>query len=374
MKAKKGKTTPESRSSDAIENGNAEEFHHGENSSESNPSEIIANFVAHRSKGVTGAVESAIIVTDGMVRFKGNAEQLKEFSEGLHNAKVLAQKEVANIIGGRSSATISKFKKIADYRSWLLNEKILPFLSTGYSTLYELANLAEELAKGQQGVDQLFSILSESDGEATRSWTSAKREELRSSTGASEVYGEQHDDVVDVDQHEVPPLQADQADDTTKNSHKEEPIRRQTVKALLLTVTDDDVMRFDEALADNAPIACVKISNDIDAEAVLLISGKADTLLSMSTIIGSLGFQRCVRIGLLSEPEGADITSCEAMAVYLRGNVPLPNGATNWNTNVDPAKLADQILEGISGRRVHLFAAAAADGWETLVGEAAWNR
>jgi hypothetical protein len=147
------------------------------------------------------------------------------------------------------------------------------------------------------------------------------------------------------------------------------------VAALLITPTEEQAVRFGKELVDGLGLTapCVKISGEIDANAVLLIDAKAETLLSMSTIISSLGFSRCVQASLLSEPDGHDITSSRTMAVYVRGKIELAR-FKNWQSDVSPAELAGQLLDDVSGRHVHLFATAETDGWVSVIGDANWQR
>ncbi|MDO8979268.1 MAG: hypothetical protein Q7V17_08565, partial [Afipia sp.] len=244
-------------------------------------------------------------------------------------------------------------------------------LQPGYSCHYEFVLLVEEVEKGQQGLDRVVEILSECDGEISRSWLTDRRKKLRSNLGLSEEPEEADDVVATIDPNEAPSIQPDASDIHTA-PEAAEPANR-TVTALLITATDEQLVRFGKELADGATSPCVRISGEIDANAVLLIDAMAATLLSMSTIISSLGFSRCARIGLLSDPDGNDMTKSRIMAVYVRGNIELA-AFNHWQTGVDAAKLAGQILDGVHGRHVHLFATAETDGWDSMVGDTNWQR
>lgn len=362
-----------------VDEDSEKDFYRGKNPEDLGPIEVVAQFVAHRTDGVIGEVKSAVVLTSGLERFKESPAELESFLKGLQEANILSKSEAASFIKTKnSSGTISMLKKIAEYQGELLDSRIRSRLRPGYSCLYQVSLLTEEVKKGQQGIERLAEILSERDGEISRAWIIKRREQLsgKIKTPKQPAVVDHSEEVVDLDADEVPSIQADITDGGSAD--KPEPSitsapRKQMVTGLLLTVTEEQASRFSKELADNGACACVKVSGEIDANAVLLIDARADTLLSMSTTIGSLGFGRCVQAGLLSDPTGQDITASRMLAVYVRGSVELAM-FKDWTNGVTPAELAGRILEGVGGRRVHLFADAETEGWESVVGDANWQR
>jgi len=140
-----------------------------------------------------------------------------------------------------------------------------------------------------------------------------------------------------------------------------------------MTVSSKDVSRLDKALQENGDPDCLTLRDQIEDRAVLLVHTKASTLISMQAIIKSLGFDRCSRIGLVGEVTGNEITSSGVMALYVRGGLKGIAETINWRSEKGPVALADRILAGIEGRRVHLFAKSQSDGWDSFVGEENWQ-
>lgn len=349
-----------------------DEFHHGENSLESSPSEAIAHLLAYRSQGVTGEIEATVVLANGLVRFKGDSAKLETFLSGLQDAKVLSLAEATALTESKSASRVSKLIKIADYRDSLLDSRIVSWLTPGYSSHYELSLLIEEVEKGQQDLDRVAEILSECDGEITRSWLTDRRKRLRGNLGLPEVSEE--DAVAEIDPTDAPSIQLDTSDGSSHENADSEDLEsaNRKVSALLITCTDDQLKQFEDSLAKNSNAPCVKICGNIDANAVLLVEATAETLLSMSTTIGSLGFSRCIQVGLLCKLDGQDITSSRLLAIYVRGNIDVVP-VSDWQDDVTAAQLSEQVLENVRGRCVYLFAPSETDGWESLVGDANWR-
>lgn len=359
--------------SDLIEDG-TEEFHRGESSPELSPADAVALFVASRSQGVLGEVEATVVLADGLKSFKKKPAKLKIFLDGLCDANVLSLDEAKALTEDKSAPKVSKLTKIAEYRDELLDDEIRARLTPGYTCLYEVALLIEEVFKGQQGLDIVGRILSECDGEITKAWVSDQRKKVRKDAGLGESSKEDKaNGVADIDPDDAPSTQAEMPEEPIDTHEPDVDRAKRMVAALLITASNEEVDRFDKELADAVKSRCVKISGEIDANAVLLIDATAKTLLSMSAIIGSLGFSRCVQVGLLSEPVDHDLAPSRIMAVFVRGSIELAP-FKHWQIDASSAALAGRLLEDVSGRRVHLFADAETDGWESVVGEANWQK
>lgn len=349
-----------------------QDFHRGEETyQELSPSDAVAQFIANRSKGVIGEVEATVILANGLKSYKGDAAKLKLFLEGLLDKKVVSKAEVEALSENKAAARVSKLTKIAEYRDRLLHADIRPWLSPGYSCLYEFVLLVEEIEKGQQGLDRVVEILSTCDGEISRAWLISERKKLRTKLGLGDE--PENSSVADIDEEDAPSIQFDGTDGFGIDASKREALGVHTVKALLITPTDEQADRFKRELADGTKSPCVKVSGELDSNAVLLIEAKTSTILSMSTIIASLGFNQCVQVALRASAGGHDITSDQAMAVYLRGDIELPK-FSDWHNDGGAAALALQMIEGVSGRLVHLFAVDAADGWESFISNGNWSQ
>jgi hypothetical protein len=360
----------------------ADDFHRGENS-EANiksetPAQLVQSFVEHRSAGVTGIVESTVAYSKGLTSFHDDAEKLTEFLQALHEAKVLTKEEVASGLSPKSDAAASKMKKISEYADVIRDERILPLLSAGYSVLYEVALLFQELERRQQGVAHLRARLMTSNGPISRSWLKGQRAKLEENSTETDKKAVQVE-LPKVDPSDAPSIQPtatadeDIAPEVGQPNEPAAEADKTPVAAVLMTVSSKDVSRLDKALQENGDPDCLTLRDQIEDRAVLLVHTKASTLISMQAIIKSLGFDRCSRIGLVGEVTGNEITSSGVMALYVRGGLKGIAETINWRSEKGPVALADRILAGIEGRRVHLFAKSQSDGWDSFVGEENWQ-
>jgi hypothetical protein len=334
-------------------------------------------------------VESTLIYSEGITRFRDDTEKLSEFLRQLHEAKVLDADEVTNGLAAKSGPAASKMKKISEHADVILDNRILPLLSPGYSLLYELALLMEQLRLRQRGIADLHTMLLSSNGPITRAWVKSKRTALQKDVPTKDSghkpdvgFGSSHAPIKNLSAQEAPPLQPqmDDGQSAGNSSPVAEPIQppeavKSLIAVMLLTPTSRDISKLEKALDDNASAPCLAMRDEIDQRAVLLVRTKVSTLLSlsMSNVIDGYGFGRCVRIGLISDPTNNDITSSEVMAIYIRGGLKIEFESIDWRSDKNTSSLADRILEGIDGRRMHLFAKERSDSWETAIGDENWQ-
>ena len=359
----------------------------------SDPADVAQRFLQHRAASVEEEVSSTVVLSEGMATFGNDQELLQQFLEELEKAKVLTKAEIAEgLTGKKSGSTLSKLKKIKEHRHVILHPKILPFLQPGYSVLYELALLYEDLKDVDGAIDSLHDLPQGNDGPATRDWLKKERVKLQPATRLSEVLYKQpksHECAQDVEPsikpevHEIaqatsPAERVTSLDDNTLSraqpdenadvvAESEPPIA-----ALLLTASGRDASRLTKEGNRESLPRCLRISNDVGDKAVLLVCAKVGVLSSMSRAIESLKFGRCSSIYLLSEPTGPDVTECDALAIYRRGGFKLSSDVTEWPSDKSPISLADRLLADVTGRRVHLFAKSKTAGWESIIGEENW--
>lgn len=359
---------------------NADDFHRGDNPESTNsgelPAELVRTFVEHRSAGVANIVETTIAYSKGITSYHDDAEKLTEFLQALHEAKVLTSDEVKSGLSPKSDAAASKMKKISEYASVIRDERILPLLSAGYSVLYEVALLFQELERRQQGVAHLRARLMTSNGPVSRSWLKSQRAKLEAETTANSSNATQTDLPV-VDASDAPSIVPQSDGDTeirvAQPTIPAAEVDNDPIVAVLLTVTSKDVVRLEKALRDKTDPSCLSLRDKIDGRSVLLVHTNATTLTSVQTVVKSLGFDRCSRVGLVGELKGNDITSKNVMAIYVRGGLKGISETVDWHAENDPIALANRIIAGIEGRRTHLLAKSQSEGWGALIGEANWQ-
>lgn len=338
--------------------------------------ELVRAVVESRSSSVAGIVESTVAYSKGLMSFRADAEKLTEFLQALHEAKVLTEDEVKAGLSPKSDSAASKMKKISEYADIIRDQRILSLLSPGYSVLYELVLLFQELERRQQGVAHLRTRLMTSNGPVSRSWLKSQRAKLEAETAANSSKATQADLPV-VDASDAPSIVSQSDGDTeirvAQPTISAAEVDSAPIVAVLLTVTSKDVVRLEKALRDKADPCCLSLRDKIDNRSVLLVHANAATLTSMQAVVKSLGFDRCSRVGLVGELKGNDITSKNVMAIYVRGGLKGISETVDWHAENDPIALANRIIAGIEGRRMHLLAKSQSEGWGALIGEANWQ-
>jgi hypothetical protein len=113
---------------------------------ETNPS-IIANVVLdHRASSVREDVKSHVAFSTGVNALLDDKEALDKLLAILLDRKILSTDDVRVGLSAPESY-LSMLNKISKYRDVLLDERILRYVSPGYSVLYQLACLYEDLEK-----------------------------------------------------------------------------------------------------------------------------------------------------------------------------------------------------------------------------------
>jgi hypothetical protein len=107
------------------------------------PESYAKRFVHHRASSVKEEVAGDVALTEGITNFRDDKERLKQLLHALVAKKAISRDEADLALDGKS--TISMLAKIGQHADVVLHEKILPFLQPGYSVLYQLVLLYEDL-------------------------------------------------------------------------------------------------------------------------------------------------------------------------------------------------------------------------------------
>jgi len=108
------------------------------------PEGVADQFRKHRAASVKEEVSSDVVLHQGIAAFSDDPESLQKLLNAMVGAKVLSRAEALAGLRGKNS-TMSMLRKIAEHADVILHPEILPFLQPGYSVLYKLARLYEEL-------------------------------------------------------------------------------------------------------------------------------------------------------------------------------------------------------------------------------------
>lgn len=355
-------------------------------------------FLEHRATSTKAGVESTVAFSEGVAAFKDDRTKLQEFLERLAKAKVLSSEEVEAGLGEKKSKSfISKLNKIQAYSSVFLDERVIGLLNPGYSVLYEVALLyevlQEKVEEGETPLDVILGMMESCDGPINRNWLKSERSKLKPPrVDAPSIVPEPDASAADDLQGEKPE-KADHTAESASHSRDEarepesprgEILDRPTIEdqsqetsmpfaAVLMTVRGKEASRLRELLDGDRLPACVNLSDQIAKNGVLIVHAELDVLLSLTDVVHRLGFDRCSNVYLLDKAEVPDVTSKSALAVYERGAFALSGNPVEWSQGNDPRGIADSLLEGFNGRRLHVFAEGHSDGWEALIGEENWQ-
>jgi hypothetical protein len=362
-----------------------------------------------RADSVVAQVQSTVALSAGMETLKDDHEQLEKFLAALCSAKLLTNAEIQK----RGASAQSKWKKIGRYASVFLDDRILRVLTPGYSVMYELTLLIEDMGSASGTVDRLVELFDELDGPMTREWIKKRRDALKppkqvatveapsiaagddsqvaqtervsrpigpktffdsglskpteGSTARQPVsYLISAGDDGPIQQREEVPSDGQEAEPETRNSApsaSKAPELDGQVTAALLVVEKRDAERL--VLASQGP-EWQRATDQLAEDAVIFVFTTMQVLLTIGPAIQTFGWDRCDNVYLLSEPDGRDAAKCNVLAVFERGDGVDVEGVPSWEPSDAPHLIAEQFLQGVPGRRLHLLADTALLGWEAL--------
>jgi hypothetical protein len=142
------------------------------------------------------------------------------------------------------------------------------------------------------------------------------------------------------------------------------------ISILLLTPNREHATKLEKNYA--AEPECLRLGTDVADNAILIAVANMRNLLAVIRNAEWWKFKRCHGLYLLSTPEDPNVADAEVMAIYIRGGLKPSAAVKAWQDDNDPVRLANRLLQGIDGRRVHLFANARNQGWEAVVGDENW--
>jgi hypothetical protein len=344
-----------------------DEFHRGENTPELTPADAVAQLVANRSQGVVGEVESMVILANGLRNFRKDAAKLNEFLLGLRIANVVSQEEMGALAGDKSPSRVSKLIKVAEFRDELLHPEICPWLSPGYSCLYEFALFVEEMRKGQKGVGEVINVLKTCDGEVTRKWLIEQRKMLLEQAGVPDANETDIDDASDEDDDNV--SQGDASDDSSATEASNKTKTNVAPASAVFWSVQGNVSSLLKTSDESVAPRWLSELQSMEKNACLFVHGKLNALFAMAPVIAKCGFRQPSRVILLTDPSDGDATAIEAIAIYQRGTAKIDSKFKDWHDESPPIELATSALDGASGRWVYLFAQSEAEGWDCIFGD-----
>jgi hypothetical protein len=111
---------------------------------DTNPSSIADTVLDHRASSVREDVKSHVAFSKGVNALLDDKGALDKLLAILVDRKVLS-KDDAHLGLSASESHLSMLNKINRYRDVILDERIVGYLAPGYSVLYQLVSLYEDL-------------------------------------------------------------------------------------------------------------------------------------------------------------------------------------------------------------------------------------
>ena len=224
-------------------------------------------------------------------------------------------------------------------------------------------------------IDRLHAILETCPGPITRRWLEKARDDLAASSQVAKTADVGRDEDSDGAQQsvEVPSSPLESASALPEQGAPTRPDRRPVVGALVLTPSRADVSRLIKPYTVGGEPACLRYSDIVLQSAALILMARVGDLPRLADKLSFWGFNRFKGIYALTPPSEPDLMNVDAIAICERGRPNLVKFLEDWPAEKDPLKLADSLLIGVTGRRVHLFAQSETPGWESIVAEANWS-
>jgi hypothetical protein len=354
----------------------AEKFPRGETKSNSGfiehgPEHCAERVLKHRATSLVEEVASTVAFYTSERLFESDEAKLELFLDALVKAKVMSRAEADARQRERSDSVRSKLKKIAEHEAVILHPEIRQYLKPGYTRLYEIALLYEDLKeKYEDAIDRLSGIIKRSDGQPSRAYVESERKKLRgtySPVPTAGLGGDQSDQNTQIAANRLDRRITDDATSPSGQLESHENAEAM-ISALFVTPDDRDASRVSKVNIMREP-ACFRPGAKVGDHAVLILRAKLRNVLPVASRLEWCGCTRLVGFYLLTRPEGPEVKDLEAIAIYVKGN-PQINLFSDWPTQDDPDELTNCLLQNVSGRRVHLFAKSEMPGWESVVGEA----
>jgi hypothetical protein len=356
------------------------------------PLRYVDQFRMHREQSVREVVLSAIAVCDGIDAVRAHPEQLSRFMAALADAKLISKAESTKTEIAKMTM-ISKIRKISLHKDVLLHPNVAGKICTGYAVLYELALLIDELPSDGSAADQLGKHLETLDGDLTKKWTQDLRDSIapiqrrakkagNAAEDAKQTAPQNTDPIEDQDEQTNAEYDSGEIDNDDDSSGDEavgdgdETVPEslddvgvviadvgEPITGALLIVGKNDETRVVHAAQEQE---WQRVADQMAEDSVVFIFTPLQVLLNISPVIDKFEGFRCANVYLLTEPDYLEVTKCNVLVIFERGEGVSVEGVPSWGPDDTPIYIAEQFLQGVPGRRLQIFADGPVEGWDTL--------
>lgn len=309
---------------------------------------VLASRVAEGMRaGVRSVVEACVLLFWALQLFDADSNLLEQFRTALVGEKVLPWRSARL---GYEKSHLSMLRKIGEFAFLLLDDTILKYLEPGRSILYYVVRLYEELSGDHQLRVARMVELFEAEGHLSREFLI---EQVKKAEKARQPDTPHEDD---------PWVSANSV--------------RNFDLVLMTAVDRRDIRRMVE-YADRSP-RCLRIHERVSEDAIgVAIARLVDLPVIENKLLPGCGFASISRVLILQQPADPVVTNAQVVVIATRGARDSSDLADfQWLTggaSLDNVSLANRLVPDAENK-LHLFATAESDGWNSIIGEANWSQ
>jgi hypothetical protein len=299
--------------------------------------------------GVRSVIKACVQLRDAVKLFEGDPSLLDQFRRALVDENVIPKRSAR--LGNVENSKLSMLRTIGERANLLLDDQVFRFLEPGYSVLYHVVRLYDDLPGDHQQRTSRLVELFEAQGGLSREFLIDQISLLKQAREANET--------------EAP----DPWDD--------KPLQKFDL-VLMAPVVRNDLRRLAENYGDGdrGPL-CLNFHQRVAKDAVgIVIARMVDLPMIENKMLPGCGFASISRILIPHAPLSPDVTDVPVLVIATRGRPQnLCVETFDWLPHdqvIAPVSLAAQLAPNAKNR-VHLFAPAKLEGWCTIRGDANWE-
>jgi hypothetical protein len=296
-------------------------------------------------RGVDAVIQAGVWTNQTLKDFANDRERTAAFVTELVARGVLTRRDGDKQL---KSSKLSKLKKIGEYARFLRNPQIRARLPLGYSQLYELIGVYEELDGGEENVETIVNLLERHNNDPSRMDLKGEVNRIRRSK-----------------QPDKPGPPDDPA--AARNNEGASVTSATPADSVLMTPGPREMalMRRDYAEPDELAIRLGVHDLLVADSAIAIAIGAVGDLPDLATkLLPCCGFKGPFAVLLARPPKGPAITDERAIIVARRKGPVALSQDLDWLTadgeQLDPTALASALAPDAT-TRIHLFESP--NGW-----------
>jgi hypothetical protein len=304
------------------------------NTSGTSPEAIAEELIARWRAAPESVIAACRILVGAVEEFGPSSPAFSSFLGKLVSGKVLSENDALS--GMRKNGKLSMLKKIGEHADLLLSEPLLPLLSPGYSVLYQIALLIEDV-----GFESAKSIV------------------------ASLGPGFVREDIISAKPNGSNPPPADQ---------DSQDVILEPSELLVATPSKREIRLFGQTYAEaDALDRSLRRPHSAENSGLVILIPMLAFGVAERELLPLLGFNKISRVFLLGDHNVAEVTNRRLILTAERGSMRSEDLEVSLLADppLDILAIADRLFPR-AGRKCHLFADRRTSDWHSLVGSENW--